>query len=280
MVGVNNFATRAERFHLFNQPRVHGIAVQRTAGERQHIRKGRLSRLNSKIRQRRNCGFSGERGRVFTAAEIRGNHGAAIEFSVFVQIGEIVFLKNVIRGLEFANRVSTRIRPGNEVIPDRIEEMVRFRMSAHETADAPIVNHVVDILDAALGLGITALIIDPEVVRVSDVRHGIGKRSKPLRINAFTNNAILERNVVAASGEAQAIPTTPLDAAMIENHFRAAGKINRAFTFIATDSFPKSQVANNDVALTAERNRTAMEGDALARGGAAVERHVAADREI
>ena len=42
--------------------------------------------------------------------------------------------------------------------------MVRLRMSADEAADAPVIDDVVDVLNAALGLRIAALVVDPEIV--------------------------------------------------------------------------------------------------------------------
>jgi len=71
-------------------------------------------------------------------------------------------------------------------------------------------------LDAALGLGIAALVVDPEIVAVGDVCHGIGERAEALRVNTFADDAVLKRDVVAATREAETIPAAPFDAAMVK----------------------------------------------------------------
>lgn len=93
--------------------------------------------FNHHVRQRRDREISRERRRVFAAAEIFGDYGAAIELSVFIHIREIVFLKNVVGRRELADEVRIRIRSGDEIIADGIQKMIRSGVSAHETADTP-----------------------------------------------------------------------------------------------------------------------------------------------
>src|SRR5881394_396934 len=107
--------------------------------------------------------------------------------------------------------------------------MIRSRMSADEATHAPVINNVVDILAVALGFGIAALAVDPEVMGVGDISHGIGKRAEALRIHTLANDAVLKSDFAAALCEPEAIPAPPLDAAMIKNHVTATGKIDGAF---------------------------------------------------
>ena len=169
------------------------------------------------------------------------------------------------------------IRAGDEIIADGVQKMVRLGMSADEAADAPVIDDVVDVLDAALGLGIAALVVDPEVVRVGDVGDGVGERAEALRVHALADDAVLKRDVVAAAREAEAIPAAPFDAAMVKNHVAAAGKIDGAFALVAGDAFAEAQVADDDVVFAAEGNRAAVKRDAVAGRGRPVEGDVAAD---
>ena len=131
-------------------------------------------------------------------------------------------------------------------------------MSADQAADSPVIDDIVDVLNFSLGFWIAALVVNPEIVRVGDVGHGIGERTKALRIHALSDDAILKCDVVAALGEAEAIPSAPFDAAMIEHHIAAAGKVNRAFTPVACDPFAETQVPDNDIFLAAEGYGTAV----------------------
>src|ERR1035438_6402125 len=158
--------------------------------------------------------------------------------------------------------------------------MIRPRVSAHETTDAPVINHVVDVLNPALRLRIAALVVDPEIVRVRDVGHGIGKRAEALRVHAFADDAVLKRDVVAALREAEAIPAAPFDAAMIKNHLAAAGKIHGTFSLVPGNAFAEAQITHNDIFLSAERNGTAIKRDAVAGRGLALKREVAADGDV
>src|ERR1035441_3681423 len=143
------------------------------------------------------------------------------------------------------------IRPGDEIVADDILKMIRARMSADEAADSPVINDVVDILNAALRLGIAALVVDRDVVRVGDVGPGIGDRAEALRVHALADDAILEGDVVAALRETETIPTAPFDAAMIENHVAAVRKVHGTFALVAGNALAKTQVADDDVFLPA-----------------------------
>src|ERR1035441_4600390 len=111
---------------------------------------------------------------------------------------------------EFADEMRIGIWPGDEIISDDILKMIRAGMSANQTAHAPVIDDVVDILNFSLGLRIAALVVDPKIVRVGDVGHGIGERAEALRVHALADDAVLKRDVVAALREAEAIPPAPL----------------------------------------------------------------------
>ncbi len=153
-------------------------------------------------------------------------------------------------------------------------------MSTDKTTNTPIIHDIIDILDFAFRLGIAALVVDPEVVRVGDVRHGIGERTEALRINAFADDAVLKRDVVAALREAEAIPASPFNTAMVENHVAAAGKIHGTFSLVAGNAFAETQVAHDDIFLSAERNGASVKRDTLARRRIAEDGNVAADGDV
>src|ERR1035437_6373057 len=236
--------------------------------------------FNHHVRQRRDREISRERRRVFAAAEIFGDYGAAIELSVFIHIREIIFLKNVVGRRELADEVRIRIRSGDEIIADGIQKMIRPGVSAHETADTPVADHVVNLLNRSLRLWIAALVVDPKIVRVGDVRHGIGERTEALRVNALADDAVLKRDVVAALRDAETIPAAPLDAAMIKNHVTAVGKINGTFSLVALNAFAETQITHDDIALAAEGNGASVQHDAVAGRGLAGERDAAVDGDV
>lgn len=171
-------------------------------------------------------------------------------------------------------------RAFDEIISDDVELMIGGGMSANQTADAPIADDVVDVLNRAFGLGIAALIVDPKIVRVSDVGRGIGERTEALRVNAFADDAVLESDVVAALRDAETIPASPFDAAMVKNHVAAAGKIDGTFSFVAFNAFAETQITNDDVARTAEGNGTSVKNNAVAGRRLAENGDVAADGNV
>ena len=277
---VDDLPARAEGADGVNQPGVQGVAMQRTAGLGQDVGERGRRGLDRHIGQRRDGETGCQRRRTVAAAKVSGNQFAPVQVAGLVHGGNIILLKNVVGAFEFTDGVLVGVGPGDEIISDGIQKMIRARVAAHEAADAPVVNHVVDILDAALRLGIAALVVDPEIVRVGDVRHGIGERTEPLRVHAFAYDAVLKREVVAALRDAQAIPAAPLNGAVIENHVAAAGKIHGTFAAIAADAFAETQVTHDDVLLAAERNGAAVKQDAITGRRLAEDGKVAGDGHV
>src|SRR6202000_1517114 len=105
---------------------------------------------------------------------------------------------------------------------------------------------------------------DPEIVRIGDICHVIGQRAEALRVHALADDAVLKRDIVAPLREAEAIPASPFDAAMIKDHIATAGKIDRAFAFVAGDAFAKTHVTNDDILLSAKRRGSAINRNAIA----------------
>ena len=104
---VDDFAARAEGLHCVNQPRVHGVAVQRTAGVGEDVRKRGLRGFDRHVGQRRDGEIRDQGRRVLAAAKIGGDNPRPFSFPSLSVVREIVLLKNVVGGLEFANGVRT-----------------------------------------------------------------------------------------------------------------------------------------------------------------------------
>src|SRR5437764_11442831 len=142
--------------------------------------------------------------------------------------------------------------------------MVRAGMTADEAGDAPVVHHIVDVLNGAFSLGISALIVQPEIVAEGNICDRIHKRAKALRVYRLANDAVLECEVMAARSHPEAVPPAPFNRDMVEDHICAAGDVDRAFAPVSPDALAKAQETDNHVARTAERNRLAIKGNAVA----------------
>ena len=93
-LAADDFAACAERPHGVNEPRVHGIAVQRAAGLGKDVGISSRRGFDRHIRQRPD-GRGGHKGRcIFALAEIGGDNFASVQLPVFASGGQISFLKN------------------------------------------------------------------------------------------------------------------------------------------------------------------------------------------
>src|SRR4051794_37520060 len=104
-------------------------------------------------------------------------------------------------------------------------------MAADVTADAPVINDVIDVLDDALGFWIAALVTDPEIMREGDVV-ALAEAAEPLRTHSGTDDAVLKGDIPGLA-QPDAIPTTPLDRDVIEDDRVALREPDSVLLFLA-----------------------------------------------
>ena len=112
-------------------------------------------------------------------------------------------------------------RTGDEVIPDHVQGVSGGGMSATQSRFAPIIDDVINILDSALGLGVSAFVTHPQVVAKSNIVYTVDERTETLRMDAFGHETILNSDIVAIDGYAQVVPPAPFDRAVIDNDIKA-----------------------------------------------------------
>src|SRR4051812_22115942 len=123
---------------------------------------------------------------------------------------------NVIRRLELARKMLAGIRALDEAVIHQVGHMVSRRMAAHVTAHAPVIDHVIYILNCPFRFRAATLVADPQVVRKRHV-FALAEAAEPLRSDAGTNNAMLKSDVVRFA-QSDTIPAAPLNRNMVENH--------------------------------------------------------------
>ena len=88
-------------------------------------------------------------------------------------------------------------------------------MSAND-AHPVVVDNVVVVLQVALHLGVSALVVCPQAVVNGPVASTVSDRAKSLGFNTFGNNAMLPRDIVGIN-DVHVVPRSPRDTAMVHN---------------------------------------------------------------
>src|SRR5256885_5853275 len=98
-----------------------------------------------------------ESGSTILVLKIRFGQGTSMECAFAVEIDEITGLIDVVGGSEPAAGLIVGAGAFDQAVVDRVEIVIARRVTTRQASDAPVVDHVVHILNGALGLGISAV---------------------------------------------------------------------------------------------------------------------------
>src|ERR1019366_1614257 len=219
--------------------------MQRSAGASEGLLVGYLSGVRHPGDRASHRGCSHEYGRGLPA-KIFWQHGAAIQAAIAVEVNPVAGLVNEVGGGELAGERAAGGRAFDEIVANEIGVMIGARVAADEPGDAPVINHVVDVLNGPFGLGIAALVANPEI---ADERNllALAKTTESLRGDARPDDAVLESDVFADI-HINRVPTAPLNGNMIEDHIPPPGNVNGAlFVLTRGQALANAQMPNNGV---------------------------------
>ena len=179
---------------------------------------------------------------------------------------------------EFAQAMGAGARPGDKVVADHVQHVVGGGMPPYQADHAPVVNHIIDILNLPLRLGVAALVVDEQVVAEGHAV-ALAEAAEALRIDAFADDAVLDGEI-GAGVEVHRVPAAPLDGDVIEDDVVAVGEVDGAFLILAGgEALAETNVAEDQVMRGGQGNLGAYGADAGAGRGAAVDGDVAENVE-
>src|SRR5262249_44707393 len=140
----------------------------------------------------------------------------------FIVVDLIARVINVVITAEVGKVITALAGTGNKVVVDEVLVPNGARVPANVAALAVVVDHIVDVLQVALALGIPRVVVRPEVAGECDVTRAVDDASSPLAIDGLFDQAVLNGDVrrlrfAGVFGDADAVVTRPADADMIED---------------------------------------------------------------
>ena len=173
-------------------------------------------------------------------------HGAPIQTAIAVEVNPVSGLINEVCGSELAGERAARGRAFDEVVVDEVGVVVGARMAADVAGASPVIHDVVDELNGSFGLGITALVTNPEIADEESLLT-LAKAAEPLRGDARSDDTILESDVLGGV-HVNRVPTAPLNGDVIEYHIFAAVDVNGALLVLPRGkALADAQMPNDDI---------------------------------
>lgn len=131
--------------------------------------------------------------------EVLRGYGAAVELAVAVEIDEVALLIGVIGFGELSDEGVGGVGAFDEVVADEVGVVVCGGVAADVAVDAPVVDDVVDVLDMAFAFGVSALVVNPEIVAEGE-EVAFAETAEALGNDAFADDGVLDGGVVVSVG--------------------------------------------------------------------------------
>lgn len=254
-------ALGAERGELFYYAQVVAVSHPRRPGVLHHGIECVFGRLEVHRRLALQVGLLHGRCPVVVGYQ------SAVELAVAVVVGivagavQVVSLCPLVEIL--VRRAAARAR--DEVVVHHVLVVVGRRVASHD-ADAIVVHHVVIVLQVALHLRVSALVVGPQAVRYGPVARSVGNGPKPLRLYSLTDDAVLVSYVVRVL-DVNVVPPSPRNGAVVEYYVVAVVHGQRAFVFRHAYAAPHPDVPHYHVRAVRHYHASAVDGYPLSRRG-------------
>ena len=187
----------------------------------------------------------------------------AVERAVAVAVEIVAAAVEMIGSRPVVEIFGRTVRACDEVVVYHVLIVVGRRVSADD-AHAVVVHHVVVVLQEALHLRVTALVVGPQTMVYGPVARAVSDGAEALGLDALTVDAILPGDVVGIL-DVHVVPRTPRHGTVVHDEVLASVERQGAFAAVHAFAAAHTDVAYDDILGIRGNHATAVDGDTLAR---------------